>query len=229
MRGHCAAVIRGFFILKKSAFIFAATGLLAVLLSACSPVGMASSLGASVGIATAQEGGIKGAIKDSTIELNIAEAWMKYNFDMYRKLAMTVKEGRVLITGSVPNPDMRVEAVRLAWQTDGVRQVLNEISVDNGSGISGIIKDTVITNSIKAKLVLDKNIQSINYNVETANGNVYLMGIARDQMELDRVIDYARNSSNVNNVINYVRMQGQHLPEDENAVKSEKLETPETN
>ena len=61
-----------------------------------------------------QEGGVRGAVTDDAIQLKIDDLWAKNDFAMFRKLNVTVKEGRVLLTGSVPNPDMRVEAVRLA-------------------------------------------------------------------------------------------------------------------
>jgi len=189
---------------------FAGVFSIALLLAGCSPVGLAVGVGASLGLAAAQEGGVRGAVTDSAISLKIADLWIKHDFDLYRKLSLTVKEGRVLVTGSVPYPDMRVEAVRLAWQADGVKQVLNEITVENGGGITGAVTDSWITSNIKTRLMLDKYVQSINYNVDTANGNVYLMGIAQDQKELDRVIDYARNAGSVKNVVNYVRLRYQN-------------------
>lgn len=177
------------------------------LLSGCDPVSLAVGTGATVGVAAEQEGGVRGAITDDAIQLKIADLYVKDNFTMFRKLNVTVKEGRVLLTGSVPNPDMRVEAVRLAWRADGVRQVLNEISVDDGGGIKGAVVDGWITSNIKAKLMLDKYVQSINYNIDTVNGNVYIMGVAQNQKELSRVMDYARNSDHVHNVISYVRLK----------------------
>lgn len=184
-------------------------GVAVLLLPACSPVGLVAGAGASVGVALSQEGGIRTAVTDNAIQLKITELWVRHEFKLYRKLSMTVKEGRVLITGSVPNPDMRVDAVRLAWQADGVRQVLNEITVDEGNGVTGAVSDSWITSSLRTKLMLDKYIESINYNIDTSNGSVYLMGIAQDQKELDRVIDYARRTKHVKNVVNYVRLRYQ--------------------
>ncbi|MCK5518471.1 MAG: BON domain-containing protein [Alphaproteobacteria bacterium] len=183
--------------------------ILCLLSSGCNPVGIAAGVGASVGVAVAQEGGFRTSITDNTIQLKINDLWLKYNFEMFRKLRTTVKEGRVLIIGSVPNPDMRVEAIRLAWQADGVKQILNEITVDDGSGITTMLMDGWTTSNLKTKLLLDKHIQSINYNIDTVNGSVYLMGIAQDQKELDHVIGYARNASRVNNVVSYVRLRGE--------------------
>ncbi len=191
----------------------------ALLLSAgvagCSPVGLALGAGASLGVAASQEGGVRTAVSDSAISLKIADLWFKRDFDMYRRLSMTVKEGRVLVTGSLPDPDMRVEAIRLAWQADGVKQVLNEVTVEQPgksvvSKATDSVSDTWIASNIKTKLLLDKNVESINYNIDTAQGNVYLMGIARDQKELDRVIDTARNTDQVKNVVSYVRLRYQN-------------------
>jgi osmotically-inducible protein OsmY len=179
----------------------------AFLLSGCSPLGVVSAVGASVGIASAQEGGVRGAVADSAIQLKIADLWIKKDFTMYRKLTATVKEGRVLVTGSVPTPDMRVEAIRLVWQADGVKQVLNEVTVDDGKGVTGTVGDAWITSNIKTRLMMDKYVQSVNYNIDTSGGNVYVMGIAQDQKELDRVINYARNTKSVSNVVNYVRLR----------------------
>jgi osmotically-inducible protein OsmY len=170
---------------------------------------MAVGAGATLGVAAAQEGGIRAAAADTAIQLQITDLWLKKSVDIYRRLDMTVKEGRVLITGSVPTADDRVEAIRLAWQANGVRQVINEIRVDSGDGIGGYATDVWITSNLKSRLLLDKYVQSINYNVDTVGGVVYLMGVAQDQKELERVVDHARNLKYVKNVVSYVRLRGE--------------------
>lgn len=180
---------------------------LGITLSGC--VGAAVGAGATLGVAAAQEGGVTGAITDTAIRLQIHDLWFKHDLEMYRHLDMTVKEGRVLITGVVPDPDMRVDAIRLAWQADGVKQVINEVRVDGDEGVTGYVTDTWVTGNLKTRLMLDKYVQSINYTVDTVNGTVYLMGIAQDQKELDRVIDHARRLNYVKNVVSYVRLRGE--------------------
>ena len=49
--------------------------------------------------------------------------------------------------------------------------------------------------------------QSINYSVETVDGTVYLMGIAQNGSELQRVQDHARNLAYVRKVVSYVRLK----------------------
>jgi len=178
-------------------------------MQACTPIGVAAGAGASLGIAAVQEGGIRTAVSDANIRLQIHDLWFKHNFDMYRMVDMTVKEGRVLVTGTVRNPDMRVDAVRLAWQAEGVRQVINEINVAKSEGVTGLIKDTWITGSLRTKLTFDKEVQSINYSIDTVKGTVYLMGIAQNEFEKGRVVDHARNMSHVDSVVSYVRLRGE--------------------
>lgn len=178
-------------------------------LSSCTPIGLAAGAGATAGIAASQEGGISGAASDFRITTEINDLWFRSNVDIFRKLNLTVDQGRVLITGVVQDPAHRVEAVRLAWQPKGVKQVINEIQVADSDGISGYVRDTWISTQLRTKMTLDAAIQSINYSIETVQGVVYLMGVARSQEELDHVMDVARQIKNVKQVISYVKMLGE--------------------
>ena len=130
-------------------------------LSACTPMGLALSSGATLGVAAAQEGGIEQAATDAAIRLQIHDLWFRHSVDMYRRLNMTVKEGRVLVTGTVPDPDMRVDAVRLVWQADGVRQVINEVRVEDAKSFGDYAKDALILGELKSKLLFDRDVQSL--------------------------------------------------------------------
>jgi osmotically-inducible protein OsmY len=176
-------------------------------LTSCVPV-IAAGAGAAVGVAAVQEGGVSQAASDLAIQASINDLWFKYNFEMFRKLDMTVDQGRVLITGVVQDPKHRVEAVRLAWQPAGVKQVINEIKVADSEGFMGYAKDAWITTRLRALLLIDREVESLNYSVDTVQGSVYLMGYAQDQRELDRVIQKARTVENVRSVVSYVKMVG---------------------
>lgn len=176
---------------------------------ACTPIGLASSAGAVGGIAAAREGGLQQTATDTRIQFEISDLWFKYSIEAFAKLNLTVEQGRVLVTGVVQNPDQRVEAIRLAWQPEGVKQVINEIRVADSEGIVGFATDTYITTSLRTKLIFDRDISSINYSIDTVQGTVYLMGIAQDRPELNKVIDHARNTSYVRQVVSYVKMLGE--------------------
>ncbi|MDP7392270.1 MAG: phospholipid-binding domain-containing protein, partial [Alphaproteobacteria bacterium] len=45
--------------------------------------------------------------------------------------------------------------------------------------------------------------KAINYSIDTVNGHVFIMGIAQEQKELDRVLDHARDVSYVRRVTSH--------------------------
>lgn len=194
---------------NKNLLLVASLSVLAGVLSSCSPVGVAVGAGASLGIASQQEGGIGAAADDVRIKAMIGDKWFKYKVDTFSKLSTTVDQGRVLITGVVQNPDDRVEAVRLAWQVEGVKQVINEIRVADSEGVPGYVRDKWITTRLRTQLTFEKDISAVNYSIDTVQGTVYLMGVARNQAELDRVIGIARTIPNVKEVVSYVKPRGE--------------------
>ena len=94
----------------------------------------------------------------------------------------------------------------MAWKTEGVKDVINEIQTGTSS-LRDLAKDAWITTQLHSKITLDKNILAINYSIETVNGIVYLIGIAQNQQELGRVIAHARNLSYVRRIISHVRVK----------------------
>jgi len=177
-----------------------------VSLSSCA--GLIAGVGATIGTAAVQEGGLSRAASDARIQADINERWFSYNVDMFAKLDMTVNQGRVLITGVVQDPEHRVQAVRLAWQPTGVIQVINEVKVAEGTGLIGFAKDTWISGKIRTSLIMDRDVESINYSIDTVQGAVFLMGFAQDQGELNHVIEIARTTGGVKRVVSYVKLVG---------------------
>jgi osmotically-inducible protein OsmY len=174
-------------------------------LSGCAPFVVGA--GASAGVAAAQERGFKGAMNDTEIRLHINDLWLKESLSLYSKINLQVQEGKVLLTGNVPDPETRLNAVRLAWQANGVREVINEIEVQDKSSLTDSAQDIWIATQLKTKLLVDSEVSSINYSIETVNQVVYLMGVAQSQAEIDRVIGHAKNISYVRRVVNYVRVK----------------------
>lgn len=187
----------------------------ALTLSGCTGVGLLTGAAAVTGMSAAQEGGLDRAYTDTKIKVNINEAWFQYDVDAFRKLSTTVNQGRVLITGVVQDPQQRVEAVRLAWQVKGVTQVINEIRVAESEGVTGFVKDGWVTSKLRTALTFDRGVQSINYSIDTVQGVVYLMGVAQNQAELNRVIETARTTSGVKQVVSYVKLAGEPLAKEE--------------
>ena len=191
---------------SRSALIPLLLSLALLTVSAC--VGTIAGGGASVGVAVIQERTVGGALDDTVIASQIVSNFYQYDIELLRLISAEVVEGRVLLTGSVADPESRVDAVRLTWQIDGVGEVLNEIQITDDSGLVDFALDTWISTQLRTKLLLDREIKALNYNVETVNGVIYMIGIAQNKLELDRVTNHARTIENVRKVISHVRVLG---------------------
>ena len=136
------------------------TSLLAMssILSGCTAV---VGAGATVGVAAVQERGLKGRASDLKIEALVLEKFVKAGFKVAATIGAEVYEGRVLLTGASKDTKITDQAVKLTWQVDGVKEVLNEIQIGAESGISDIAQDSWITAQLKSKMTFDQEILSI--------------------------------------------------------------------
>lgn len=182
----------------------AAFGLL-LTLGACA--GIAVGAGAMVATSALEERGLKSAATDALIHARVSEQLIDKSEELYRKIGVEVIEGRVLLTGKVKTQQMRLDAVRLAWRAVGVKEIINQVQVTDKDTIGGYARDSWVTAQLVGKILVDRGVQSINYTVETVGGIVYLMGIAQNQAELDRVTNHARNLSYVRKVVSFVRLK----------------------
>jgi osmotically-inducible protein OsmY len=173
-------------------------------LAGCTPVGMVAGAGASVGVSAASERGLSGTVDDTKLQTSIAAALIGANPKAFLDVSVNIYEGVVTLTGKVRNPQEQVDAVRVTWQVAGVRQVNDDIQVEDKSTLIDEARDIRIADTLKAQLFIDRDVKNINYTVDCVNGVVYLMGIAQNQNELDRVIGHARNIGGVSRVVNQV-------------------------
>ncbi len=162
---------------------------------------------AAVGSTALQERGVKGAATDLGIRAQINDAWLRADQIYMRDLNLQVYEARVLVSGEVANSDLRAQAIQLAWKASGVREVINELEVGNTGGGRTYLVDSRIVRELEGKMLFEKGVTSVNYSVESFNGNVYLLGVAQDQTELNRVLQLARNVSGVKRVVSHVLLR----------------------
>ncbi len=167
--------------------------------------------GAAVGTLATREKGVTGTISDSQISIVIKAKLYDFDPDLHARVGVNVDGGEVLLTGAVHKAEWPVEAERIAWSASGVRKVLNNITVTETDEVAvGIYaKDSWITTQVKSKLLFADDVRSLNYSVKTVAGIVYVMGIAQDQVEIDRVIDTVSKTGGITRVVNYVRVRGE--------------------
>ena len=176
------------------------------LLTGC--ITAAIGAGTETAVVAAQERSVGNAVDDAGILLAIKTLYAKQDVkDLLANVEVKSVEGRVLLTGNVDKPDSQIEAVRLAWQVSGVKEVMNEIQISDKSGFWNYTKDVWISSQVRTRLVFGKDIRSINYSVITVNQVVYLMGIAQSEDELARATNVASTTSYVQRVVSYVRLK----------------------
>ena len=190
---------------RSTAAVLSVTVLLGASLQGC--VAAVIGVGATAGTAAMEERGLSGAADDTALRLRINALLSNKDERLWRKVGMQVYMGRVLLTGTVETEAMRAEAVRLAWSAKGVKEVINELQLADSGSASGFARDTWISTQLKSALLFDKQVSSINYSIETVRGTVYLIGLAQNRVELDRVMNHARGLSYVKKVVNYVQIK----------------------
>jgi osmotically-inducible protein OsmY len=189
---------------NRLAVIITVMIIMIVSLSSCTAV---VGAGATVGVAAAQERGIKGRARDLHVETLILKKYINAGLKLTTTIGVEVYKGRVLLTGATKDLKLADNAVNLAWKVNGVREVINEIQVNTDTTATDYAHDTWITTQLKSKLALDKSIIAINYSVETVNRTIYLIGIAQNRSELTRVIAHANGINRVINVVNHVELK----------------------
>lgn len=154
-----------------------------------------------------QERGLASTAADAGIRTQINRIWLRADRSLFVDLNLQIYERRVLVSGAVTSEDARAEAIRLTWQANGLREVINEIDVTDVGGLAAYARDSAIVTELNSRLLGTKAINSLNYSVEAVNQTVFLLGVAQDQDELDRVLLIARNIPGVRRVATYVLLR----------------------
>lgn len=171
-------------------------------LQSCAPlvgtVGMVS-LGAA-----SKEKGLGTSINDNFIKTKISNLIYKYNKDLIADTKVFVNNGSVLFTGKLINPNDKIEFTKLAWNIRGVNEVNNEIQLTDMTSIKNIARDVASLGEIRARLMSDKSINSLNFSVDVVNDKAYVSGVATSELEMNLVKNHASSARFINEVYNYI-------------------------
>lgn len=179
-------------ITKNSLQILAALAATSIALSGC--------VGVSV---TAQERPFDRAFTDFRARTDLNARMLAEDPRMFANVSTTVIEGRAHLAGSVDSETQKERATQLAWAAPGITEVVNNIEVNGASGIVETVDDRWISGQVRARILADSSIRDSNYQIDTQNNVVYIMGIAQDAQELDKVLRHAAVVRGVRQVVNY--------------------------
>tara|TARA_B110000483_G_scaffold209211_1_gene255367 strand:+ start:123 stop:743 length:621 start_codon:yes stop_codon:yes gene_type:complete len=193
--------IKKFLELKKTN-IFIIIGLLTTL--GCSgPQVITTGAGAAIA-ASEDEKTLGDVFDDTSISIAIKDRIFMYEAILITKIGVDVEKGKVLLTGILDDQSQRVEVVRLAWKQSGVKEVINEIEIEDSFNIKNYAEDKIISIQLVGKVLADKNIKKLKYNFEVQNKIIFMLGVTSDEAELERVFEHARSIKGVRDIISYV-------------------------
>ena len=181
-------------------FVFAILFLL--IFQSCAPlVGLVGI--ASVGTA-AKEKGIGTSFSDTLIQTQISNMIFKYNPYIIAETKVFVNDGAVLITGKVKTPDDKIELTKITWKINGVKEVNNETQVTDVTSIKNIARDIASIAEIRARIMTDTKINSLNFSIDVINDKAYIVGFASSKEEMKLVKDHASSARFISEVYNYI-------------------------
>jgi osmotically-inducible protein OsmY len=175
----------------------------ALALCGCTPTPFEMAYGAGVAAAARDEDTVViDPQVDLGLELAINRAWLDVSRTRFSALDADADNGAVRIWGRVATIDDHIEALRLIWSLPSVASVHSEVNI-----LQSANRNPDLTAIIVTRLNDDPAVQRTRFSVEVIDQSVYLMGRAKTQSELNRVIRHARAAGNVRRVVTLVQVE----------------------
>ena len=140
-------------------------------------------------------------IDDSIMQKNLTTRVVLLDKKYFLSVKLKVLDGRIFMTGKVENPEEKLKLTKLAWETQGVRSVRNDIKIKEKFNLKQSAKDLLITSQLRTALVFNKKIKATNYQIDTYKKKIYIYGIAIDLYERNLVLTEAKEILDVEDVI----------------------------
>ena len=173
---------------------------LLILLSGCVGVSSKGLFGTGVSVAFDPRS-VGTQIDDSIMQKNLSARILLLDKKYLSSVNSKVLDGRIFLTGKVEDPEEKLKLTKMAWETDGVRSVRNDIKVKEEFNFKQSAKDLMITSQLRTALIVNKNIKATNYQIDTYKKKIYLYGIAITSDEKESVLEEAKNIKDVQDVI----------------------------
>jgi osmotically-inducible protein OsmY len=179
----------------------------AVGLSGCA--GAVIGAGATVGSAAVDERGVVGSATDVRIRSEINTGWAKIDTFGFTNVGLLIRGGRVVLTGTVDSADRYRQAVDVVKGIKGVTDIYVHVRVAE-SGVVAFASDASTVAEMRKKIFFDKSIVSLNYDLDVSDSTLYILGIAQDEGEHQRVLAQARTISGLRQIVDYIITKDQY-------------------
>ena len=161
---------------------------------------------ATVGLATVQERSMKDFAIDLKLELQLQKKLFEANKDkLFATVDVIIIEQRIMLIGNVESQEVRDLATKISWEVSPkIKAVLNELTIGGKSTLLSEAKDVRISLSLSGLLIGDIDISDINFSHSVSKQVIFLIGIAKNDDELNQVIHHARTVKGVRKVISHI-------------------------
>jgi osmotically-inducible protein OsmY len=195
--------------MRTSLFLLAAIG---ACLSVSGCMTAAVGAAASVGVYAVQDRTIGEGIDDANASNQAKMRLLAADRAAFQEVDVEVANGNLLLSGAVPTAEHRQAAETIARTVGSIDNVFNELFVGPRSSLVRSAQDELITAQIRTRLTASPSVRAINVNIETFHGNVYLMGSARTDHELQRAAEIASVVGGVRRVVSFMQVRAAPLP-----------------
>jgi len=186
----------------KNKYIYILISIIMIFTSSCGQVIIGGA--ATAGLSVVQERSSTQAAVDIIIKTQIEEAMFSNDYEkLFSKIRVIEYEGRVLIVGTVETEKNKEQVEKIAWNTKNVQEVANYITIGKNNLVD-YVKDTRISLEFRAKLLTDKEVSEVNYSSTTENRVLYIVGIAQNKEEIEKVILHGSNIAGVTKIVNLI-------------------------
>ena len=169
-------------------------------LTSCVGVSSSGIFGTGVSIATDPRS-LGTQIDDSIMQKNLTARILLIDKKYFLSIKSKVLDGRIFLKGKVDDPEEKLKITKVAWETQGVRSVRNDIKVKENFNFKQSAKDILITSQLRTALILNNQIKATNYQIDTYKKKIYIYGIAMNKEEREIVVNEAKEILDVKDVI----------------------------
>ena len=174
--------------------------ILSIFVHGCVGVGSKGVFGTGVSVAFDPRS-VGTQIDDSIMQKSLKAKIVLLNKNYFISVKSKVLDGRIFLTGKIDNPEDKLKLTKIAWETDGVRSVRNDIKIKESFNFQQSAKDLLITSQLRTAMILNKSIKATNYQIDTYKKKIYIYGIAMSSEEKTLVISEASEILDVKDVI----------------------------
>jgi osmotically-inducible protein OsmY len=178
---------------------------LLLLLNSC--VGSSTSGVFGTGVSVALDPRTLGTqIDDSIMQKNLQARLALSEKKYLIRISVKVLDGRIFLGGKVDDPEEKLKITKMAWETKGTRSVKNNISIKQKFSFKNTVKDVLITSQLRTALILNQNVKSANFNIDTINQKTYVFGIAYSENEKKEIIQEAKQIVDLKEIVTSILM-----------------------